>query len=106
MTKMSADIRSLCRAYTPETVRIVAGIVRAESTPPGERLRGIAMLWERGWGKAPQVHAGADGEGALQVTIRHIIEGRDGLPIDRARDTIATHAKLINGNNELDDSGG
>lgn len=77
MAKMPADIRSLCRAYTPETVRIVAAIVRAEGTPPGERLRGIAMLWERGWGKPPTTHTGPDGEGAISVIIRHIVEGRD-----------------------------
>ena len=77
MAKMSADIRSLCRAYTPETVRIVAGIAQAEETPPGVRVAAIGMLWDRGWGKAPQTHSGADGEGAIKVVIRHIIEGRD-----------------------------
>ena len=71
---MPADIRSLCRAYTPETVRIVAGIVRAEQTKDSDRLTGIAMLWERGWGKPPQTHTGEDGEGDIRVTIRHIIQ--------------------------------
>jgi hypothetical protein len=74
MAKMPADIRSLCRAYTEETVRIVAGIVRSESTPPAVRVQGAAMLWDRGWGRAPQSHTGADGEGAIAFTIRHIIE--------------------------------
>ena len=72
---MPADIRSLCRAYTPETVRLVAGIVRAEQTKDSDRLTGIAMLWERGWGKAPQSHTGEDGEGDIRVTIRHIVQG-------------------------------
>jgi len=74
VTKMTADIRSLCRAYTPETVRIVAGIVRAEQTKDSDRLTGIAMLWERGWGKAPQAHTGENGEGDIRVTIRHIVQ--------------------------------
>ena len=74
MAKMTADIRSLCRAYTPETVRIVAGIVRAEQTKDSDRLTGIAMLWERGWGKAPQAHTGENGEGDIRVTIRHIVQ--------------------------------
>ena len=74
MAKMPADIRSLCRAYTPETVRIVAGIVRAEQTKDSDRLTGIAMLWERGWGKAPQAHTGENGEGDIRVTIRHIVQ--------------------------------
>jgi len=74
VAKMTADIRSLCRAYTPETVRIVAGIVRAEQTKDSDRLTGIAMLWERGWGKAPQAHTGENGEGDIRVTIRHIVQ--------------------------------
>jgi len=93
MTKMPADIRSLCRAYTEETVRIVAGIVRAVETPPSVRVQGAAMLWERGWGKAPQQHT-VDGDASIQVVIRHIIEGRDAprvvdakpLPIGRDED--------------------
>ena len=76
---MPADIRSLCRAYTPETVRLVAGIVRAEQTKDSDRLTGIAMLWERGWGKPPQTHTGEDGEGDIRVTIRHIIQGEPKL---------------------------
>ena len=83
--KMPADIRSLCRAYTDETVRIVAGIVRAEETPPAVRVQGAAMLWDRGWGKAPQSHTGADGEGDIKVIIRHIVEGRDGVVIDQPK---------------------
>ena len=74
MAKMPADIRSLCRAYTPETVRIVAGIVRAEQTKDSDRLTGIAMLWERGWGRPPQAHTGENGEGDIRVTIRHIVQ--------------------------------
>ena len=74
MAKMPADIRSLCRAYTPETVRTVAGIVRAPETKDSDRLTGIAMLWERGWGKAPQAHTGENGEGDIRVTIRHIVQ--------------------------------
>ena len=90
MPKTPADIRSLCRAFTNETVQIIAGIARAEETPPAVRVQAIAMLWDRGWGKAPQAHTGQDGEGALQVTIRHIVEGRDGKLIDSPAD-----AKLI-----------
>ncbi len=86
---MPADIRSLCRAYTPETVRIVAGIVRAEQTKDSDRLTGIAMLWERGWGKPPQTHTGEDGEGDIKITIRHIIQG-----------AIAPPMKLVEGSDD------
>ena len=55
-------------------MRLVAGIVRAEQTKDSDRLTGIAMLWERGWGKAPQAHTGENGEGDIRVTIRHIVQ--------------------------------
>jgi hypothetical protein len=54
----------------------MAGI-QAEATPPGVRVAAIGMLWDRGWGKAPVTHSGENGEGAIKVVIRHIIEGRD-----------------------------
>ena len=53
MPKTPADIRSLCRAFTNETVQIIAGIARAVETPPAVRVQAIGMLWDRGWGKAP-----------------------------------------------------
>ena len=75
MAKTPADIRSLCRAFTNETVQIIAGIARAEETPPAVRVSAIAMLWDRGWGKAPQARTDEDGENKVRVTIRHITEG-------------------------------
>ena len=93
MARMPANIASLCRAYTEETVRIVAGIVRSETTPPGVRIQGAAYLWERGWGKPAQTHT-LDGDASIQVVIRHIVEGRDAprvvdakpLPIGQDKD--------------------
>ena len=41
------------------------------------RLQAIAILLDRGWGRAPQAPAGEDGEGDIRVTIRHIVQGRD-----------------------------
>ena len=77
MPKLAPDIRSLCRAFTNETVQIVAGIARAEETPPAVRVQAIGMLWDRGWGKPATTHTGPDGEGAIRVTIRHILEERN-----------------------------
>jgi hypothetical protein len=77
MAKAPADIRSLCRAYTPNTVRIVAGIAQAEKGVDEEtKLRAIGMLWERGWGRPASPVTGADGEGDIRITIRNIIEGK------------------------------
>jgi len=39
------------------------------------RVAASVHILDRGWGKAPQAHTGEDGEGAIQVIIRHIIEG-------------------------------
>jgi hypothetical protein len=76
MAKMPADIRSLCRAYTPETVRIVGGIAQNDKGEIETRLRAINMLWERGWGRPASPVTGADGEGDIRITIRNILEGK------------------------------
>jgi hypothetical protein len=75
MAKMPADLRSLCRAYTDTTVRMVAGIAK-DGTTEDARLRAAHMLWERGWGRPAQPLTGEDGEGGIEVTIRHILEGK------------------------------
>ena len=80
MPKTPANIRSLCRAFTTETVQIVAGIARAVETPPAVRVQAIAMLWDRGWGKPAQTHTGEDGDGDIRVTIRHIVQSVSGAP--------------------------
>ena len=75
MAKMPADLRSLCRSYTETTVRMVAGIAK-DGTSETARLTAAHMLWERGWGKAAQPVTGEDGEGAIEITVRVITEGK------------------------------
>jgi hypothetical protein len=70
-------------------IKILAGIAK-DGTNEGARVSAAVALLDRGWGRPPQAHTGQDGEGALQVTIRHIVEGRDGKLIDSPAD-----AKLI-----------
>ena len=77
MAKTKANIRSLCRSYTTEVVRILASIAREEKHPPAARIAACALLLDRGWGKAPQPHTGEDGEGDIQITIRHILDGSE-----------------------------
>lgn len=69
------DVRSLCRAYTEASVRVLGGIIQSSKTPPGVRVTGIALMLERGWGRAPQPITGVNGEGDIRITIRNIIEG-------------------------------
>ena len=75
MAKAPADIRSLCRSYTATTVRMVAGIAK-DGVSEDARLRAAHMLWERGWGKPPQPVTGEGGEGAIEIVVRHITEGK------------------------------
>lgn len=84
MPKTPADIRSLCRAFTNETVQIMAGIARADETPPGVRVAAISELWDRGWGRAPQAHTGPNGEGSIQVIIRHILDNDASVTIEHS----------------------
>ena len=65
----------MCRAYTPDTVRTVAGIAK-NGQSENTKLQAIHMLWERGWGKAAQPVTGEDGEGTIEITVRVITEGK------------------------------
>ena len=76
MAKAPADIRSLCRSYTTEAVRVVAGIMRSEAHPPAVRISAAALLFERGYGKPQQdVLVGGD----IRVVIRKMLDDEDGL---------------------------
>ena len=76
MPKTPADIRSLARAYTELSIQTLAGIAR-NSTSDQARVSAAQALLDRGWGKAPQSHTGENGEGGIQVTIRHILDGSE-----------------------------
>jgi hypothetical protein len=97
MTKAAADLRSLARAQTKMGVEMLTHIAQ-ESPSHAARVSAIGLLLERGWGKAPQVF-GEDGEGSIQVIIRHIVES---VPAPRTID----HAPLTNGGDtSADDTG-
>ena len=51
--------------------------MRQPEHPPAARVQAANILLDRGWGKPAQQHTGADGEGAINVIIRHIVQGRD-----------------------------
>ena len=44
--------------------------------PVSASVAAAKILIERGWGLAAQPVTGADGEGAIEITVRHIQEGR------------------------------
>jgi hypothetical protein len=70
------DIRSLCRAYTEESIRHLAAIMRQQEYSPAARVQAANILLDRGWGKPPQAHTGEDDKD-ICVTIRQIVERRD-----------------------------
>ena len=82
------DIRSLCRAYTGEAVRHLAAIMRQREYPPAARVQAASVLLDRGWGKPPQAIIGANGEGDIKVTIRHILEHIDETPMTIAGEVV------------------
>ena len=54
---------------------MLAGLCSQDAVPAAARVAAATALLDRGWGKPPQAHAGEDGKGAIQVTIRHLAEG-------------------------------
>jgi hypothetical protein len=67
------DLRSLARAHTEMALRTLAGIA-SNGANESARVAAAVHLLDRGWGKAPQTHTGEDGEGAITILIRHIVE--------------------------------
>ena len=73
MTKPAKDLRSLARTHTENAVQALAGIM-LNGTNEGARVSAAGLLLERGWGKAPQVHAGDEDGGPIKVIIRQMFE--------------------------------
>ena len=69
--KEIVDIRSLARVHTATCIRTLASIVTQPKAPANARVAAAGQLLDRGWGKALQVHSGDDGNGNLQVIVRH-----------------------------------
>ena len=65
----------MARAYTHKGVEVLGGYINSDQVDPDVKLRAIAMLWDRGWGKPSQPHD-AKVEGDINITIRNILEGK------------------------------
>jgi hypothetical protein len=59
--KIPSDLRSLARGHTALCIKVLAGIVSQEAVPPAARVSAAGILLGRGWGRAPQSHAGEHG---------------------------------------------
>ena len=74
-TKRVVDLKSLARAYTEQSVRVLGGYVNGDGIEPDIKLRAAAMLLDRGWGRPMQTTENKH-EGELNITVRNIMEGR------------------------------
>lgn len=72
----AGDVRSHAREYTEFALKCLL-LVASKGRTESARVAAAAILLDRGWGKAPQSHTGADGDGELKVIIRHIVNGHD-----------------------------
>ena len=77
--RVPADLRSLARAHTAPSIKVLAGIAQNGQTDAA-RVAAATALLDRGWGRPPQAHTGENGEGSIRVRIRHIVDGRDVEP--------------------------
>lgn len=82
MAKAPVNIRALARAHTEMALRTLCGIAQ-NGENEGARVAASIHILDRGWGKAPQSHTGEDGEGAISIVIRHIIEGSAAPRVER-----------------------
>jgi len=67
-------LRSLARSHTETALRTLCCIA-ARGENESARVAASIHILDRGWGKAPQAITGENGEGGIEVIVRHIIEG-------------------------------
>jgi hypothetical protein len=56
MPKNLGHIESLARSYTDTAIKTLAGIMMEPTAPARARIAAAAILLDRGWGKAKEMH--------------------------------------------------
>jgi len=76
--KIPADVRSLARGYTKQCILRLGGLMLdpGKDEPTSTSVAAARILLDRGWGVPAQPHTGEDGEGGIEIIIRHILEGK------------------------------
>jgi hypothetical protein len=74
MPKNLVHIASLARSYTDTAIKTLAGIMMEPSAPARARIAAAAILLDRGWGKAKEMHehSGPDSN-RLKKIVREIV---------------------------------
>jgi hypothetical protein len=94
--RIPVDLRSLCRSYTDESVRVLASIMRQPEHSAAARVAAAGILLDRGWGKAPVTVAGEDGS-EIKIVIRRLIEEDNAALNGRVMKTTDQDVKAILG---------
>ena len=69
-----AEVGSLARAHTTNAIRVLAIIMRSESTNPMARVAAAKALLDRGWGKCSETHnLNLNGETSLLKVVNEIV---------------------------------
>ena len=76
--KLPVDLKSLARSYTGVCIQTLGNYVSGPETAPDIKVRAIAELLSRGWGRPAQTveHTGKDGESDIKIIIRTIVESK------------------------------
>jgi hypothetical protein len=81
MAKNLGHIESLARSYTDTAIKTLAGIMMEPTAPARARIAAAAILLDRGWGKAKEMHehSGPDSKPITKIVheIVHVHETRE-----------------------------
>lgn len=69
------EIKSLARSYSEVAIQTLSGVAKDGANESARVAAAVALL-DRGWGKCAQPVTGPDGETALEITLRQIMEGK------------------------------
>jgi hypothetical protein len=74
MPKNLGHIASLARSYTDTAIKTLAGIMMEPTAPARARIAAAAILLDRGWGKAKEMHehSGPDSK-PIEKIVREIV---------------------------------
>jgi hypothetical protein len=83
--KAVTEIRSIARSHTRTAINVLVGVMRSKDATHAARVSAANAILDRGWGKAPQSVASAEG-GAIELI--HRIERIIVRPEDTDRESV------------------
>jgi hypothetical protein len=74
--KTPTQLDSLARAYTEVSIQTLGNYVNSPEVEPDIKIRAIAILLDRGWGRPKQDNT-HDVKGEIKVVMRRMLEDDD-----------------------------